>query len=152
APPRPLEPRAVSRQLCRGVSSLYCGYSRLAHNIYYGKLWASVQSDADLGSALRLWYLDRQPVVAGLDAVRQFCTQFAIIEALVHVGQNCPAWPDPLNPRQRFRQVAMRRMRFAPHAVDNPNLDPGERGKRILVESGYIGRIRDRPDTKTKAH
>src|SRR3954451_16086049 len=27
APPRPLEPRAVSRQLCRGVSSLYCGYS-----------------------------------------------------------------------------------------------------------------------------
>jgi hypothetical protein len=29
--------RAVSRQLCRGVSSLYCGYRRQARNDVYGK-------------------------------------------------------------------------------------------------------------------
>ena len=33
APPRPLEPRAVSRQLCTGVSSLYCGYKRCVRPI-----------------------------------------------------------------------------------------------------------------------
>ena len=37
APPRPLEPRAVSRQLCRGVSSLYCGYMSLSHSDHSGK-------------------------------------------------------------------------------------------------------------------
>src|SRR6516225_8356560 len=37
APPKLFEPRRVSRQLCRGVSSLYCGYSCASRNIAYGK-------------------------------------------------------------------------------------------------------------------
>ena len=51
-----------------------------------------------------------------------------------------------------FAKMAMRRMRFAPHAVDDPKLDPGERGERGLVEFGHIGRISDRPDAKAEAH
>jgi len=35
---RPLEPRAVSRQLCGGVSSLYCGYTSMSQNRLSGKV------------------------------------------------------------------------------------------------------------------
>src|SRR4051794_2565695 len=35
--PRPLETRAVSRQLCRGVSSLYCGYNPMSEMGCSGK-------------------------------------------------------------------------------------------------------------------
>ena len=38
SPLRPFEPRAVSRQLCRGVSSLYCGYSCKSGNADSGKV------------------------------------------------------------------------------------------------------------------
>src|SRR6516225_708678 len=43
APPRLLEPQPVSRQLCRGVSSLYCCYMRRSQKLAYGK--ARVNSD-----------------------------------------------------------------------------------------------------------
>jgi hypothetical protein len=43
APPRLLEPRAVSRQLCRGVSSLYCCYIFLSDKSRSGK-FAPLQS------------------------------------------------------------------------------------------------------------
>jgi hypothetical protein len=36
--PRLLEPRPVSRQLCRGVSSLYCAYIRQSRNRCSGKV------------------------------------------------------------------------------------------------------------------
>jgi hypothetical protein len=35
APPRLLEPRPVSRQLCKGVSSLYCGYIQKPQKVPY---------------------------------------------------------------------------------------------------------------------
>ena len=100
---------------------------------------------------LRIRQFDRQPVIAGLDPAGQFGAQLAIIEALVHMGQHGAARPHPLDPGQRLRQMAMRRMRLAAQAIDDPKLDPGERGKRGLVEFGDIGRIGDRPDAKAQA-
>ena len=38
ATPRTPKPEGVSPQLCTGVSSLYCVYTGMSHNIYYGKL------------------------------------------------------------------------------------------------------------------
>src|SRR3984893_14117660 len=37
APPGTPEPGGVSPLLCTGVSSLYCAYNEMSHNIYYGK-------------------------------------------------------------------------------------------------------------------
>src|SRR5215471_4121218 len=44
APPRLLEPRPMSRQLCRGVSSLYCGYMSKSYKAHYDKLLKSSES------------------------------------------------------------------------------------------------------------
>src|ERR1700751_2752216 len=38
APPGTPEPGEVSPLSCKGVSSLYCAYTQMSHNIYYGKL------------------------------------------------------------------------------------------------------------------
>ena len=43
--------------------------------------------------------------------------------------------------RQRLLEVAVRRMRLVAQAVDDPQLDPGERRERGLVELDHIGRI-----------
>src|SRR5271169_47266 len=40
ATPRTPKPEGVSPQLCTGVSSLYCVYIRMSHNIYYWKIRA----------------------------------------------------------------------------------------------------------------
>src|SRR5580698_5547985 len=47
APPGTPEPGDVSPLLCRGVSSLYCAYIIMSHNIYYGKLAALSPTRAD---------------------------------------------------------------------------------------------------------
>jgi hypothetical protein len=36
--PQHVEPRAVSRPFCRGVSSLYCSYKKMTRKVGYGKI------------------------------------------------------------------------------------------------------------------
>ncbi len=41
-------------------------------------------------------------------------------------------------------------MRFAPEAVDDPQLDPVDRGERRVVEFGDVGRVRKTADPQTE--
>src|SRR6516225_3884818 len=53
APPKLFEPRRVSRQLCRGVSSLYCGYMLASWRGAYGKLRVKSQGTVFLENPLQ---------------------------------------------------------------------------------------------------
>src|SRR3954453_10563527 len=70
--------------------------TQLSHNKHYGKLSASrsVQAPRNVASSVSssgLRQFDAQTVVTGLDPGGQFRAQLAVIEALIHMGQNCPA-------------------------------------------------------------
>ena len=50
----PSNPRAVSRQLCRGVSFLYCRYSKTTQNKRYDKI-TPLQGEGPRGYCVRVW-------------------------------------------------------------------------------------------------
>src|SRR5437588_4280341 len=45
----------------------------------------------------------------------------------------------------------MRRMRLAPEAIDDPQLDPPEGGQRRVVEFGNVGGVRKPADPQTES-
>ncbi len=47
--------------------------------------------------------------------------------------------------------MAVRRVRLATQAVDNPQLDPTERRERVVVQLGDVGRIAERPDAEPQS-
>ena len=69
--------------------------------------------------------------MAGLDPFRQFGAQLTVIEALVHMGQDGAARPQPLHPGQHLGEVRMRRVRLAAQTIDNPQLDALKRRESI---------------------
>src|SRR5580658_9203301 len=77
-----------------------------------------------IGSSVR--QLDDQPVLAGLDARRQYGAELAVVECLIHMGQDGAPRAYPGNPGQRLFEMAVRRVRPAARAVDDPQLDAGD--------------------------
>ena len=102
------------------------------------------------GRRLGVGEFDREPVIAGFDPFRQFGQELAIIEALVHMGEDRPARPHPPDPGERLGQMAVRRMLLATQAIDDPQLHPGEHGERVIVEVDHIGRVSQGPDADTR--
>ena len=77
--------------------------------------------------------------MAGLNTRRQFGAEFAVIEALIHMGQHRAARPHTLDPGQHLGQIGVRRVRLPAQAIDDPQLDPGQRRESIIVELDDIG-------------
>src|SRR5689334_913172 len=115
----------------------------MSHNIYYGKYLA-------FRVALRVWQFDDEAILAGFDSARQFGTEFSVIKALIHVGQHGAPWTHALDPRYCLCEMRMRRMRLAPQAIDDPQLDPGDRGEGCVVEFVRVSRVAEAADTKTE--
>src|SRR5437763_17187680 len=85
----------------------------------------------------------------GLDPGRQFGAELAIIEALVHMRQHRALRPQPLDPAEHLPEIGVRRVRLSTQAIDDPQLDAGERLDRRVVEIDDIGRIADRANAET---
>src|SRR5215469_12953463 len=106
----------------------------MSHNIYYGKLFLEINDE---------------PIVAGFDAVRQFRTQLAIVQTLIHVSQHSAPRTHTGDPGQRFCEMSVGRMSLTAQAVDDPELDPFERGECVVVELGDVGRVGKSADPET---
>src|SRR3984885_16363940 len=55
----------------------------------------------------------------------------------------------PRDPAQGLFQMAVGYMRLAADAIDRPDLDPGERRERGLVELDHVGRIGESAEAET---
>ena len=121
-------------RMCSGPCSTGSGRIWPAH------VWADrIDPTGPLVSRAR--QLDDEPVIAGLDAWRQFGAKLAIIETLIHVRQHRSPRTHPGDPGQRLGEIGVGRMRLAAQAVDDPQINAFEHGERAVVELGDICRI-----------
>lgn len=151
---RRARPRCASRstaaRLAAGGPKGTCSspYSTGSGPIWPGLALAD-RLDPRAPAVSRVGQLDDEPVVSGLDAAWQFGSELAIIQALIHVSQDCAPRTQASDPRQRLCEMGVGRVRVAAQAIDDPQLDTLKRGERVVVEFGDIGRVGKSPDPET---
>src|SRR5690348_816385 len=64
--------------------------------------------------------------------------------------QNGPLRLHARDPAERLLEMAVRRVRIVTQAVDDPELDAGERREGRLVELDDVGRVRDGSDAESE--
>src|SRR4051812_1686920 len=88
--------------------------------------------------------------MAWLNVAWELVAQGFVVEDRVHVGQHGAPRPDPRRPDERLREMAVRRMWLAAEAIDDPDLDAGERRESFLVELDDVRRVAEGADAEAE--
>src|SRR4026209_2000939 len=107
-----------------------------SHNGYYG-MSASSANAADLHA---------QPVIGRLDAGGQRPAQRGVVQIDMHVGQDCPPGPEPLDPGKRLGDGEMARMRRGAHGMGAPQIEVGKPAVAVVIHAADIWRVCDIAD------
>src|SRR5579859_2621992 len=107
---------------------------RDSHKRYYG---TSGSSPHGMG------HFEAHSVETRLDLGRQLAAQMVVVEISVQVREDGAARLEALDPGERVADREVARVWAVTQRIDNPHVEPGERGRAFVRHAAEVARVAD---------